>query len=111
LAHPAFHLPASLKVGQWDGKVDRRRHKRIAVKLTCLVRSGREMEEIAKTENLSKGGLCVCLKMELSLGEFVTVICPYGGGAVELAYKAEVRYRGPHMVGQKRFYGLSYFKG
>jgi hypothetical protein len=103
--------PPSPRVGQWNGKIERRRHKRIAVKLTTLVRNGKGEQEIAKTENLSKAGVAICLKMELALGEFLTVICPYSGGTQELGRKAEVRYRSPHITGKKWFYGLSYFPG
>jgi len=102
--------PVSPKVGKWDGKTERRVYKRMAVKLRALVRNSKGDQEIAKTENLSKGGLSLCLKMELSLGEFVTVICPYSGGVQEFERKAEVRYRAPHIAGQNWFYGLRYYR-
>jgi hypothetical protein len=102
--------PVSPKVGKWNGKIERRLFKRMAVKLRALVRNSKGQQEIVKTENLSKGGLALCLKMELSLGEFVTVICPYSGGVEEFERKAEVRYRAPHIAGQNWFYGLRYFR-
>jgi hypothetical protein len=102
--------PASRGVGKWDGNAERRVYKRVAVKLRAQVRNGKGQEEIAKTENLSKGGLALILKMELALGEFVTVICPYTGGVEEFDRKAEVRYRAPHIAGQNWFYGLRYFR-
>ena len=101
----------SPRVGKWDGTIERRVFKRMAVKLRALVRNSKGQQEIAKTENLSKGGLALCLKMELTLGEFVTVICPYSGGLEEFERKAEVRYRAPHIAGQNWFYGLRYFRG
>jgi hypothetical protein len=102
--------PVSPRVGKWDGKAERRVYKRMAVKLRALVRNSKGQQEIAKTENLSKGGLALCLKMELSLGEFVTVICPYSGGIEEFERKAEVRYRAPHIAGLNWFYGLRYYR-
>jgi len=101
--------PVSPGVGKWDGKAERRVFKRMAVKLRTLVRNSKGEQEIAKTENLSKGGLGVILKMTLSLGEFVTVICPYSGSAEEFEQKAEVRYRAPHIAGVNWFYGLRYY--
>jgi hypothetical protein len=98
--------PVSPNVGKWNGKIERRLFKRIAVKMRALVRDAKGEQEIAKTENLSKGGLAIILKMELSLGNFVTVICPYSGGVDEFERKAEVRYRAPHIAGQNWFYGL-----
>jgi hypothetical protein len=107
----AAQPPVSPKVGKWDGKIERRVFKRMGVKLRALVRNGRGQQEIAKTENVSKGGLALCLKMELALREFVAVICPYSGGIEEFERKAEVRYRAPHIAGQNWFYGLRYFSG
>jgi hypothetical protein len=80
----------------------------MAVKMRTLVRSGKGEQETAKTENLSKGGLALCLKMTLALGEFVTVVCPYSATAQEIEQRAEVRYRAPHIGGQNWFYGLRY---
>lgn len=101
--------PVTPQVGKWDGKTERRIYKRMAVKLRTLIRNAHGEEEIAKTENLSKGGLALCLKMTLSLGEFVTVICPYTGSGQEFEQKAEVRYRAQHIAGHNWFYGLRYF--
>ncbi|HUU15254.1 MAG TPA: PilZ domain-containing protein [Terriglobia bacterium] len=109
-APAAAQPPASPRVGKWDGKAERRVYKRVAVKLRALVRNSKGQQEIAKTENLSKGGLALCLRMELSLGEFVRIICPYSGGVEEFERTAEVRYRAPHVAGQNWFYGLRYFR-
>jgi hypothetical protein len=109
-APAAAQAPVSAKVGKWDGKIERRLFKRMAVKLRALIRNSKGQQEIAKTENLSKGGLALCLKMDLALGEFVTVICPYSGGVEEFERRAEVRYRAPHIAGQNWFYGLRYYR-
>jgi len=101
--------PVKPQVGKWNGKIERRIYKRIGVKLRALIRNARGEEEITKTENLSKGGLAIILKMRLSLGEFVTVICPYTGSGQEFEQKAEVRYRAPHVAGVNWFYGLRYY--
>ena len=98
----------SSRVGKWDGDTEKRAVKRMALKLRVLVRNGKREEEVVKTENLSKKGLAICLKMTLSLGDFVTVICPYMGGGQEVEQRAEIRYRAPHVTGQNWFYGLRY---
>jgi len=100
--------PASQKVGKCDGKAERRFNKRMALKLRAMVRNSKGQQEVAKTENLSKGGLAIILMMEMSLGEIVSVICPYSGGMNEFERKAEIRYRAPHFAGQNWFYGLRY---
>ncbi len=93
---------------KWDGKSDRRLHKRIALKLPALVRNHKSEEEIAKTENISKGGLGICLGMDLAVGDLVTVVCPYTVGSEHLGQKAEIRRREVLYAGAKWFYGLRY---
>jgi hypothetical protein len=107
--HVPMQPPVKPQVGKWNGKIERRIYKRMGVKLRTLIRNARGEEEITKTENLSKGGLAIILKMRLSLGEFVTVICPYTGSGQEFEQKAEVRYRAPHVAGVNWFYGLRYY--
>jgi hypothetical protein len=105
---PSEQPAASPRVGEWDGKTERRLHKRMALKLRALIRNSKGETEMAKTENLSRGGMAICLKMTLSLGEFVTVICPYSGGGQDIEQRAEVRYKAPHIAGQNWFYGFVY---
>jgi hypothetical protein len=106
---PSSQPPVAPGVGRWDGKTERRLFRRLPVKMRALVRNRKGEQEIAKTENLSKGGFAIILKMTLSLGEFVTVICPYSGSAGDFEQKAEVRYRAPHIAGMNWFYGLRYY--
>ncbi len=106
---PESQSPAAPTLpAKWDGKSERRIHKRIALKLPTLVQNCKGEEEIAKTENVSKGGLGVCLGMELAVGDLVTVVCPYTLGSETLGQKAEVRRREVLYAGTKWFYGLRY---
>lgn len=100
--------PVSPRVGKWDGRIERRKYRRMGVKMRTLVRNSKGEQEIVKSENVSKGGLALCLKMTLELGGLVTVICPYSGSGQEFEQTAEVRYRAPHVSGQNWFYGLRY---
>jgi PilZ domain-containing protein len=93
---------------KWDGKTERRLQKRVALKLPALVRNHKGVEEIGKTENISKGGLGLCLGMELGLDERVTVMCPYSADGQTIEQKAEVRRRVVLYAGKKWFYGLRY---
>jgi hypothetical protein len=61
-----------------------------------------------KSENISKGGLGVCLAMDLAVGELVSVVCPYTAGGEHLWQKAEVRRCETLYAGQTCFYGLRY---
>src|SRR6266581_4762144 len=93
---------------KWDGKTERRLQKRVALKLPALVRNHKGVQEIGRTEDISKGGLGLCLGMELGLGEQVTVVCPYSANGQTIEQKAEVRRRMVLYVGKKSFYGLRY---
>jgi hypothetical protein len=100
-------LPAS-EVEKWDGASERRLHKRIPLKLPVLVRSTKGEQEISRTENISKGGVAVCLKMILMVGELIGVVCPYNVGAEYMEQRAEVRRRFPFGTGEKQLYGIRY---
>lgn len=88
--------------------IEKRKAKRLGMKLQILVRNSQGVEEVAKTEDLSKGGVAVALAMDLAVGEQVTVICPYGGQPNEPGQKAEVRRRGAFTFNDKRQYGFLY---
>jgi hypothetical protein len=91
-----------------DEGVERRVHRRLALKLPVLVRNHKGEEQIVRSENISKGGLAVCLPMMLDVGEFVTVVCPYTAGAQNVEQKAEVRRRANFIAGERWIYGLKY---
>jgi len=102
--------PAPL-LEEWDGKRERRLHKRVALKLPALIRNREGEADIVKTEDVSKGGISVCLQMRLGVGDVVTAVCPYTGGGQEIWQKAEVRRRIPLYSGNKWLYGLRYVHG
>lgn len=87
-------------------KIEKRAAKRLGMKLPILVRSQQGKEEIAKTENISKGGFAVSLAMDLAVGEIVSVVCPYTQGGQNIEQKAEVRQRPTYAFGGMRLYGF-----
>ncbi len=98
----------SPQLEKWDGKRERRLHKRVALKLPVLVRNDEGQRELAKTEDVSKGGIALVLGMKLSVGELVTILCPYTEGAQNIEQKAEVRRRAELYSGEKWLYGCRY---
>ncbi len=84
------------------------RRKRLAMKLPILVRTQKGEEELGRTENLTSAGFAVALRMELTEGEVVTVICPYTEGGQNIEQKAVVRWRDAYPAGFNRVYGLDY---
>jgi hypothetical protein len=90
------------------GGIERRAHKRLPLKLPVLVHTIKGERELAKTENISKGGLAVCLALKLSVGEIVRVVCPYTEGGQNLEQRAEVRRRVTFFEGARWLYGMRY---
>jgi hypothetical protein len=93
-----------------QGGLERRLHKRLPLRLPVRIRNQKGEQEVSKTENVSKGGIAVCLGMLLAVGEFVNVVCPYTEGDQSLEQKAEVRRRGVFMAGERWLYGLKYLR-
>jgi hypothetical protein len=89
-------------------KVGKRAHKRLALKLSILVRDQKGGQEVSKTDNLSKGGLAVSLGLKLEVGDVVAVFCPYSEGGQNLEQTAEVRSRLTFFAGERWIYGLCY---
>jgi PilZ domain-containing protein len=90
-------------------KQEKRREKRMAMKLPVLVREAGGEEETSKSENVSKGGLAVSLALDLKVGDQIQVICPYTGSQ-DIPQKGEVRQRAKFDFGGKRMYGIRYVK-
>jgi hypothetical protein len=97
---PALLLPKK--------QIERRAHRRLPLKLPVLVRTFKGDQELAKTENISKGGFAACLALKLAVGEVVKVVCPYTEGGHNLEQKAEVRRRVDFSAGTRWLYGFRY---
>lgn len=106
---PALTPPAP-QVGPERGGIERRAHKRLPLKLPVLVRTHGGESEVSKTENISKGGIAVCLNLLLEVGQIVTVVCPYTAGDQSLGQRAEVRRRALFIAGERWLYGFRYLK-
>jgi hypothetical protein len=100
--------PPPSPVEPGEGKAERRAYKRVAVKLPVLARNHAGEQEVSKSENISKGGLAVCLHLKLAVGEMLAIACPYTQGDQNLLQKAEVRRRVSVTAESKWLYGLRY---
>ncbi len=98
-------ITAKLPPGTFAHK---RAHKRLAMKLSILVRDKNGAEEVSKTECLSKGGLAVSLALKLEVGDVISVYCPYCEAGQNFEQKAEVRSRLTFFQGERWIYGLRY---
>jgi hypothetical protein len=105
---PAEPVAPAPRAEEPRGQIERRAHKRLPLKLPVLVRTQKGEQELAKTENISKGGLAVCLALKLGVGEIVRVVCPYTEGGQNLEQRAEVRRRVTFFDGARWLYGMRY---
>jgi hypothetical protein len=104
---PVAPTPRAADVKQF---VERRKFKRMMLKLPIYVRNQKGEHEISKTENVSRGGVAVPLEMELQVGEQVSVECPHTSEVPDILQKAEVRFRATFSFGGRRLYGLMYIR-
>lgn len=98
---PASATPASKKS-------EKRAHRRVTMRVPILVRNQKNEQEISKTENMSKDGVAVSLAMELTVGDQLTIVCPYAPSGQNIEQKAEVRWRSAFPFGGMRSYGLQF---
>jgi hypothetical protein len=91
-------------------QAERRRNKRVLLKLPVRVENRIGQSEVIHTENISKTGIAVSIQMELEEGEIVRVMCPYIENGTNIEQKCEVRWRDPYPAGKRRYYGLKYIR-
>ncbi len=82
--------------------IDRRRSKRVAVKLPVRIR----MEEIGETENLSHGGVCFSSTLMLKIGDVVMLTVGYAFGKENLEAPARVVWREELEGSNRILYGV-----
>ncbi len=90
--------------------IEKRTSKRMGMKMAILVRNAKGVEEITKTEDVSKGGVGVSLSMDLTVGDQVIIVCPYSGHGPGFDQKADVRRRASFTFNDRRLYGFRYLR-
>lgn len=87
---------------------ERRKNKRVLLKLPIRVENSRGESEVLRTEDMCKAGLSVCMQVEVEVGEIVRVMCPYVEHGTNIEQRCEVRWRDPYPGGKRRYYGLRF---
>lgn len=98
---PEQEGPAALAPSAVSG-VDRRRAKRVAVKMPVRIR----LEEIGQTENLSHSGVCFSSDLGLRVGDRVKLTVGYGSAGAEREVPAQVVWRQPIEGTNRALYGV-----
>jgi hypothetical protein len=87
-------------------EAERRRDKRLVVKLPLEVMLPDGSEETSTTENISKSGVCFACNLEMQIGDRVYVSVGAGSPGEELDIPARVVWRRPAAEKGRAFYGV-----
>jgi len=103
----AARLPAAAgsESTPWDG-TERRRDKRLVVKLPLGVRLADGSEESGSTENLCKSGVCFASDLELQIGDRVYVSVATDTPEEQRDIPSRVVWRRPAKESGRAFYGV-----
>jgi hypothetical protein len=88
------------------GGAEKRRHKRLAVKLPLGVKLSDGREEAGTTENISKSGLCFACNLEMHVGEGVYVKVGVDDPGEQRELPARIMWRRPAKDKGRAFYGV-----
>jgi hypothetical protein len=89
-----------------ESEAEKRRDKRLVLKLPLGVRLPDGSEETSTTENISKSGLCFACNLEMQIGDRVYVSVGAGGLGEERDIPARVMWRRPATEKGRAFYGV-----
>lgn len=76
-------------------KADKRREKRMVVKLPIRIRDSAGREVASTTENISKSGICFACSLNEAIGETVHVNLESDGSGIQRAFLAHILWRRP----------------
>ena len=107
---PPADLVAPPDAPKEEKGIEKRTAKRMGMKMAILVRNAQGVEEITKTEDVSKGGVAVALSMDLAVNDLVTIVCPYSAQGPRFDQKADVRRRASFTFNDRRLYGFRYLR-
>ncbi len=101
--------PAAREVaGKRGPTTERRKHRRAALRLPIRLRNAQGVIELAKSENICKGGLAFVSQKEYKVGEMLQVTCPFDPAGQSIELPARV-VRSAEMKGTgRKIYGLCY---
>lgn len=91
-------------------KEERRRVKRVTLKLPARVRLEDGRQDITRTENYSKLGACIISSLDLNENDHVLLTIGYTGGSSDLEAPARVVWRRPVEGAKMTAYGMEFLK-
>jgi len=102
---PAASLPAAPHRGS-KGGIERRKSKRLSVKLPVRIRWDDGREEVTKTEDLSKTGVCFVSETKMNVGDIIRVTVGFGGPGRHTELRGRVVRTQPVAGTNRTLYGV-----
>lgn len=101
-------LPSGSEGGTAAEAAERRRHRRAVLQLPTRIRDYFGGVEIARSENVSKGGVCFGTEKSYHPGEGIFVVCPYDKRAQIIEVQALIVSRRQVPKSNRKIYGVRY---
>ena len=105
---PGAGLPCPEGLTEQQEGSKRRIHKRVALQLPIRVRGFYGTEEFARSENVSRGGMCFISDRNYEIGEVILVTCPFEKNAHNIEVRAQVVRRREMQGTGRKIYGVCY---
>ena len=90
--------------------VEQRRHRRVSLQMPIRIRDFYGGSEIARTENVSKGGFCFVSETHYHIGATLLVICPYDPAGPSIEIRARIVRQREVEGTRRKVYGVRYEK-
>jgi len=101
-------IPSAESFSEHQAGSNRRAHNRVALQLPIRVRSFYGTEELTRTENVSRGGVCFVTDQNYEVGEVVLVTCPFEKSGHNIEVRGQVVRRREVQGSGRKIYGVSY---
>jgi PilZ domain-containing protein len=99
-------VQVSIGEGRGEGVAERRRARRLTIKLPVKIRLQGGREEMARTENISKTGVCFSATQDLHVGERIYLAVGYSVSEGVPEVEARVVWRREYEAGKSALYGV-----
>jgi hypothetical protein len=90
--------------------IEQRQHRRVSLQLPIRIRDFYGGSEVARTENVSKGGFCFVSEINYHIGGAILVICPYSPAGPSIEIRARIVRQREVEGTRRKVYGVRYEK-
>ncbi|MGH9351851.1 MAG: PilZ domain-containing protein [Terriglobia bacterium] len=100
--------PGEVPVPAGAAGAERRRHRRVVLQMSILIRDYFGGVEVTKSENVSKGGVGFASEKIYQIGEGVMIACPYDKASHNIEVPGHIASRREIAGTNRKIYGVRY---